>query len=330
MKSPVMLPPQYSMVPAACSFQAWIGVSLHWLFMAVLAAFPAALSAQTTLNITRGGGSFQLSASATTLHYYGLEHSADLQGFSLLKMALGMTAPVFTYTPQAGEARGFFRAQLIDVFSPGDADRDGIDDLWELQHDLDPLAAADALQPSAQDPARTNVEHYRGIFGLAKVTEFYSTEASVVNRPFALSEETSVYNFTTLATLHAVSAEVSLYNFALVGDPSVAVFSSEVSVYNTYAPPLASQVFSEEVSLFNAYSPQPAPQVVSAEVSVFNDLSTEPLPQVVSAEVSVFNSYTLEPSPQAMSAEVSVFNFYSVQTPVSAISPEVTVLKTQP
>lgn len=325
-----MLPPQYSMVPAACSIQAWRRVSLCWLFMAVLAAFPTLLPAQTTLTITRGGGSFQLSPGATTLHYFGLEHSVDLQGFSLLKMALGTPAPVFTYTPQAGEGRGFFRAQLIDMFSPGDADRDGIDDLWELQHDLDPLTAADAIEPSAQDPARTNVEYYRGLFGLTQVTEFYSTETSVLNRPFALSEETSVYNFTALATLNAISAEVSLYNFALVGDPSVAVFSSEVSVYNTYAPPLPPQVFSEEISLFNAYNPQPAPQVVSAEVSVFNGFNTEPAPQVASAEVSVYNSHAPEPSPQAMSAEVSVFNFYGVHPPVRAISPEVTVLKTQP
>lgn len=297
---------QHSNAPAAYFPRACRRVSLHWISAAILAVCPALLPAETTLNITRGGGSFHLSPGAATLHYYSLEHSADLQGFSVLKMALGTPAPVFTYTPQAGEGRGFFRAQLTDVFSPGDADHDGIDDLWELQHDLDPLAAADALQPSTQDPARTNVEYYRGIFGLARITEFYSTETSVQNRPFAISNEASVYNFVALNTVHTISSEVSLYNFSSAGDPPVSAWSAEVSLFNSYGVPPVAQIHSDEVSVFNAYGVQPVAQVHSDEVSVFNGYGIQPTPQAISSEVSVFNTFGTQPAIHAISAEVSI------------------------
>ncbi|MGV3660691.1 MAG: hypothetical protein ACO1TE_10920 [Prosthecobacter sp.] len=246
---------------------------------------------EPSLSITKNGDSFRLAPAVSTLHYYGLEHSSDLKGFSLVGMTLGMPAPVFEHTPAPGELRGFFRAQLLDVFGPGDADQDGLDDLWELQHDLDPLSLADAMQPNAQDPARTNLEYYRGYFGLSAVTTFYSTETSVLNRPFAISGETSVYNFPALAAAESLSPEVSVYNFSSGGGgPAIEALSPEVSIYNAYSLPSAAQAFSAEVSVYNNFSVQPVPHAVSVEISVFNAPTTQPAAHALSPEVSILNT----------------------------------------
>jgi hypothetical protein len=237
----------------------------------------------------KAGESYRLTVGPSPLHYYRLQHSDDLYGYSMLGMAQGMPGPVFMHTPPPGTLKGFYRVQAIEGWAPEDTDLDGMDDLWELQNGLNPLDAADAAAPSVPNPPQSNLAYYRERFGLTRVTEYLSAETSVYNSPFAISAETSVYNFPNLtgASLEAVSSEVSVYRFTNVTGASLEAISAEVSVFNT--PPLAS-----------------APEAISAEVSVFNTPPLFVTPEAISNEVSVFNAYTPPATTLAISPEVSV------------------------
>lgn len=200
------------------------------------------------------GDEFHFTVGELPFHYFGFQHSTDLIGFSTLDMALGSPAPTFGYLLDPSETRGFFRAEALDGWSPGDADRDGMDDLWELLNDLDPLNPADADFLSSLHVGMTNLECYRFRFGLEPVTHFISAETTVYNRPFAISSEASVYNFpnNTGFSLEALSAEVSLFNTLPDSGPNIGVISVETSVFNAFSVQPPSHVLSFEVSVLNS------------------------------------------------------------------------------
>ena len=150
---------------------------------------------------TRVGPEYRLSLGAYDRYYFGFQRTTDLQQqFTTIAMALGMPAPTFGYTPGSGELQGFLRAEAIDMFAPNDTDDDGIDDVWELKNGLDPVAPADALLPNATNPAKTNLQYYRDLFGLSHVTDYYSREVSIENHPFAISGNSSTPRFRSATT----------------------------------------------------------------------------------------------------------------------------------
>lgn len=259
------------------------------LFLALIAA--QSVQAFPFVFFDKAGEEYRLTVGPSPLHYYRLQHSDDLRQFSMLGLAQGMPGPVFAHTPPPGTLKGFYRLQAIEGWAPEDTDLDGMDDLWELQNGLNPLDVADAVHPSAPNPAQSNLTYYREHFGLARVTEYLSTETSVYNSPFAISPEISVYQFPNLtgASLEAVSNEVSVYRFTNTTGTSIEALSPEVSVFKTI--------------------PVTAP------------------PEAISAEISVFNTAPFTTTPHAISVEVSVFNSYSPPATTLANSPEVSVLK---
>ncbi len=257
------------------------------------------------------GDEYRLTVGAYPLHYFNFRHSMDLRRFSTIGIALGTPSPIFSFTPPPDALRGFFVAEAIDGWSPGDADSDGLDDLWELNHGLNPLDAADAGLPSPLQVGMTHLDYYRSYFGLTRITEYYSAETSVINRPFAISAEISLYNFPnfTGASIEALSSETSVYNFPVTTGASIEALSAELSIFNTPAFTGAGiQALSEEISLFNApVFAGPSVEAISAEVTIFNTPPfVGPSIEAVSPEVSVFNSFVITPTLQAVSIEVSV------------------------
>lgn len=120
------------------------------------------------ITFSREGSDFHLILQQNSAVYFGLQYSPDLsQPFTTTKMALGTPGPDFVYTPHPSEAEGFFRVEAIPVYAPLDSDHDGMDDIWELQHGLNPLDPSDASQPSAEMPGLTNVEYYQLYHGLS-------------------------------------------------------------------------------------------------------------------------------------------------------------------
>lgn len=249
----------------------FLRVMLNGLFLIV----PAVAQDFPHTSFHKIGDGYQMSVGQLPSYYLQFQHSEDLRSFITVDMALGTPGPTFSYTPAPGTQRGFFRAKAVDEWSPGDADNDGIDDLYELKHGLNPLNVADAAFPSLESPGMTNLERYRSVYGLTRVTEYYSAETSVFNNMFGISTEVSVFNFTnaTGASVETISAEVSLYNFPRPSGFSVEAFSAEVSLYNTPAFTGPSQeAVSAEVSIFNSYTAALPTQAVSQEISVLNTL----------------------------------------------------------
>lgn len=262
------------------------------------------------------GDEYRLTVGEYPLHYFNFRYGTDLERWNTVGMGLSSPVPTFGYTPPPDTPRGFFIAEAIDYWSPGDADYDGMDDLWELLNNLNPLDPSDANLPSIIHPGMTNLECYRFRFGLTRIAEYYSVETTVFNHPFAISVETSVYNFPnfTGASIEAISAEASVYNFPSVTGASVEAISAEVSLFNSPA--------------FTG----PSLEAISDEVSLFNTaLFTGPSIEAISDEVSLFNTALFTgPGVEAISPEVSVFNFFAVTPSLEAISVELSVLKTTP
>jgi hypothetical protein len=240
---------------------------------------------------TRVGGEYRLQLAPNATHYFGFQYTPGLdQPYTTEQFALGTPGPLFGYTPASGETRAFFRAEAIDVWSPGDFDGDGIDDLWELQHGLNPMNAADAALPNATNPSLTNLQYYRGFFGLTRITEFYSRETSIFNQADAISLEVSIFNNGVNGfALEALSLETTVFNSQSTGF-TVDAISAETSVFNTAATPFTTDAFSSEVSVFNSSSTGYNVDVISAETSVFNYGPPGPSVEAISLEVSVLNS----------------------------------------
>jgi hypothetical protein len=170
-----------------------------------LASVAGAGAADFPVTFTKNGDSFRLTLQQNSAVYFGVHHTADLlQPFTTIAMALGTPGPVFEYTPDPGETRGFFRLEGIPMYAPADSDFDGMDDVWELQHPtyLDPLDSADgfALSPEPDAAGMTNLEYYRYRFGLG------------TNKPQCYSREVSLFNHgAPIYAVEAISREVSVF-----------------------------------------------------------------------------------------------------------------------
>ncbi len=247
--------------------------------------------------LTVQDGVFQFTLQQSSAMYFALERTPDLvQPFAKRKLALGTPGPVLQDTPATGAAQAFFRLKGIPNYAPDDSDGDGIDDIWELEHGLNPLDPADANLPSTTVGGMTNLQVYRAQFGFSSAKpQFYSREVSAFNFGALIStpsREVSVFNFgAQFTSVEAISREVSVFNGQM---PPVAdfpqVYSREVSAYNFGAAPTAA--VSREVSVFNGERPPVAdyPAVYSREVSVFNFGAQLTAVEAISREVSVLNN----------------------------------------
>lgn len=82
--------------------------------------------------------------------YHPLERGTNLPAFGPHSMKPGHGGPQWTF-PHAEAPGAFFRSRWFSLYGPGDFDRDGLDDVWELDHPggLDPLDPADASHTNA-------------------------------------------------------------------------------------------------------------------------------------------------------------------------------------
>jgi len=212
----------------------------------------------------RFGSGMRVTPEARTYYYFVWEHSSSLMErwhWTIVDMALGSPSPTFSFVPDPIIPLRYYRARALDIWSPGDADGDGIDDLYELLNGLNPLNGSDAMQPSLSNPLLTNLEYYRNRFALYEAdgspprTEYFSQEVSVANSPGTLSSEISVFKTDTPnpTLAEAISAEVSVFQSAApLGIDSEAI-SAEVSVFKSTAPlGIDSEVISPEVSVLKA------------------------------------------------------------------------------
>lgn len=247
------------------------------------------------------GRGMRVTPMAQSFYYFGWERSPDIMDrwrWTMLDMAPGSPSPTFQFQPDENMMRGYYRVRAIDKWSPGDADGDGIDDLYEMENGLDPLDRSDASQPSTANPLLTNLDVYLNRFALrepdgsAPRREYFSDEVSVLNLPGTLSPEVTVFlNDQPILTLaESISSEISVFLTDIPNLTLAEAISEEVSVFKDSAPlALASEAVSEEVSVFKDTPPLAmTSEAISAEVSVFK--ASPPLAftsEAISQEVSV-------------------------------------------
>jgi hypothetical protein len=233
----------------------------------------------------------QLSASSDSSAYFILERSAQLPQFLPSSIASGNSNALWEIgVPSVGHE--FYRVHRASVFDPLDSDGDGIDDLWEISHGLNPLNASDALLDPDQNGLSFYQEYFRERFGQGPEAQFFSHE-------------------------------LSTFNF---GQPTanVEVFAKAVSVFNGEHLPSdgAQEVYAREVSAFNFGQPFSTFDQLTREVSVFNfDPPSAPV-EASSKEMSVFNGeqHPLAGIQEIYSRELSTFNFDQPTAPLEAIT----------
>lgn len=253
-------------------------------------------------------GELDLSAVEDRDGYYILTLSDDLKEFSPLAVDFGSPAPVWELDGLLNRRRGFFSLQRHRRDDPVDTDGDGIDDVWELEHEdiLNPLNPDDAkLDPDGD--GTTYLGEYlrekwgRGVRGnqMPSIKEVYSREVTVFN----LGEPA--------AFIEAISQEVSVYNGEVAPNSFIRnVQSREFTVFNLGEPTAFIEAISAEVSVFNFGSAPSRIEAISRELSVYNGEvpPTGAVDEAYSRELSVFNFGQASAPREAISREVSVFN----------------------
>ena len=260
-------------------------------------------SAQTGFfNFSVRQGVVALALQTNANQYYVVWGSGDLQNFVPVFIASGKNGPV--YQAPATNSAEFFQISSISIYAPEFSLGDGIDDVFKLDHGLNPLDPALAQSFSGfygtDGLPLTWLQYYHVACGRKDDDgEAYGREYSVFNAGAPLES--------------AISREISVFNFGEAFGSSDAV-SREVSVYNGQSPPLdvvPQEAYSREVSVFNFGQPFGSSDALSREVSIFNGQLP---PRVVvpqeaySREVSVFNAGQPFGTADAISREVSVFN----------------------
>src|ERR1039458_6726506 len=227
--------------------------------------------------------------------YYILDESTNLTQFHPRIMLFGGGTNAWSFSVSvASKPATFWRARRISASTPLDTDGDGIDDLYELSHGINPLDASDAsLQSGFSD--------FNGV-------------------PLTWLDQ-YLYHFQHNFKLYdAVSREVSGFNF---GQPTAnfEAISREASIFNTPQPD-ANQNGIDDLYEFNhGLTAGSANQPSGFTTDFPNNIGT-PLTWLQLYRLNFGANRTLYDS---VGREVSVFNFGQPASSYEAISREVAV-----
>lgn len=205
-------------------------------------------------------GKGQVTVAPAQDKYFVLQRSSNLKTFVGVDVARGRE-PILEISEAATARLGFFRVEEASVYAPRDTDRDGMDDLYELDHPetLNPVDPTDA----GKDPdgnKKTNLQEYRERYG---ITLGQFPEQSI-------SREVSIFaagTGTNIGREIVISREVSVFNNLGIPQEAVNAHSREVSVYNLGSSAEGREAVSREISIYNLHSNESA-DIISREVSV--------------------------------------------------------------
>jgi hypothetical protein len=272
-------------------------------FLAVALAVPMA-HAQSDTNFSKFR--YTITGPSLALHfdltpdlqnYYILDQATNLLAFAPRQMVYGgdSNAVSFTVLTTASQQM-FWRVRRISASAPLDIDGDGINDLYELKHGLNPLNASDASLLSG----------FSGSTGL----------------PLTWLQEYLYQQTNNVVLYDAVSREISGFNF---GQPTAnfEAVSREASVFNAPSPDSDYDGVDDAYEINHGLNPADPNDV--NQLSGFTDDSGSPLTWLQLYRYYFGQNKTLY---DAVSREVSTFNFGQPTANYEAISREVSVQNT--
>jgi hypothetical protein len=276
------------------------GRFLGVLFVALTFASLASATAATNFFSFR----YERSGANLTLHfdlpndnanYYILQQGTNLNSFAPVLMTYGGGSNAWGFTvPTANYRTMFWRVQRVPVSAPLDSDGDGLNDLFELSHGLNPLDPSDANSNSGLLDANNQPLTWLGVYN-----HYFLNNLKIYD---VVSREVSSFNFgQPTATYEALSREVSLFTVlgpdanqdgmddsyelkhGITNSSQWSGFTSDFP-NNTGTPLTWLQIYrrsygqdltlyntaSREVSVFNFGQPAAAYEAVSREISVSN------------------------------------------------------------
>jgi hypothetical protein len=237
---------------------------------------------------------FHLSPALT--NYYILDIGTNLTQFSPVLMCYGGGSNVWAQTALTTQNHpSFWRVRRVPTNDPLDTDGDGLDDLFELNHGLNPLDSADANSNS----------------GLVDGN----------NNPLTWLEAYHYYFVNNIKIYDAVSREVSSFNFGQATASYEAV-SREVSSFNTLQPDTNQNGIDDGYEASHGITNA---NQLSGFTSDFPNNTGTPLTWLQLYRSNFGGNRTLY---DAVSRETSAFNFGQGTANYEAISREVSAFNT--
>ena len=137
------------------------GFCLAWVSLVLMPAGPA--QTLRIKDLVRTNGTVILGFSAETNRYYVLLRGNRLgQAFQAQDAVLGTAGTGFLRDRSSSPDLSFYRVLAVSLSQPQDTDRDGIDDVYELQtKGLNPLDPTDAAKPDPNAAGQTYLSSYR-------------------------------------------------------------------------------------------------------------------------------------------------------------------------
>ena len=229
--------------------------------------------------------------------YYILDESTNLTQFTPRTMLYGGGTNAWSFTITLGDKpQTFWRARRVPASTPLDVDGDGIDDLYELRHGLNPLDAADASQPSGYNDFNghplTWLDQYRYHF------------QHNLNLYDAVSREVSGFNFgQPTANYEAISRETSLFN-----TPQPDANQNGIDDLYEFNHGLTTGSASQPSGFTTDFPNNTGTPLTWQQLYRLNFGQNRNLYDAVSREVSSFNFGQPTANYEAISREVSLFN----------------------
>ena len=230
-------------------------------------------------------------------NYYIVQEGTNLTTFTARQMLYGGGTNALHFSVTLTDHRMlFWRALRVSASTPLDSDGDGMDDVFELSHGLNPLDPSDAGANSGLVDANNNA-----LTWLQAYHYYFVHNIKIYD---AVSREVSSFNFgQPTANYEAISREVSLFNRPLPDTNQDGI--DDIYEFNHGLNPA---MVNQPSGFTDDFPNDTGKPLTWLQLYRLNFGASRNLYDAVGREVSVFNFGQGTANYEAISREVSVFN----------------------